>query len=132
LAKSRWNTSWSVLPLVVSAATVTRLRSFADSSVRSHTSPNSTSSVKPTRAGAKSPNMRCAPDGCLSSAVSVIRAFSFRAGRDQQADTQPLQEPALLREQRAEHGDRQRAADLSAGVEHSTGGTRLVVDDTVE
>jgi hypothetical protein len=72
LARPRWNASWSVLPLVVSAATVTRLRSLAVSCGRVHTWPNNTSSVKPTKAGAKSPNMRCAPEGSFSWWLSAM------------------------------------------------------------
>src|SRR2546430_368270 len=53
LARPRWNTSCSVLPPVVSAATVTRLRSLGESCGRVHACPNSTSSVKCTSAGAE-------------------------------------------------------------------------------
>src|SRR3954467_8022553 len=66
LARPRWYTSWSVAPRVASTDTVTRLRCFGDSSVRGHTWPNSTSSVKCTKSGANSPNAFCAPDGSFS------------------------------------------------------------------
>src|SRR5437763_13421293 len=89
LARPRWNTSCSVLPPVVSAATVTRLRSFGESCGRFHACPNSTSSVKCTSAGAKSPNIFSAPDGSRRSAFPVM-VWSFLmsetsgAGRDPQ------------------------------------------------
>ena len=60
----------SVLPLVVNAATVTRLRSLGDSCGRVQTWPNRTSSVNPTSAGAKSPNICCAPVGGWLSVVA--------------------------------------------------------------
>lgn len=44
-AKSRWNCNCSVLPIAVSAATVTRLLSRFDNPSRSQTSSNSTRSV---------------------------------------------------------------------------------------
>ena len=46
-------------------------RSFGDSSVRGHTWPNSTSSVKCTKPGANSPNAFLAPDGSFSSLTTV-------------------------------------------------------------
>ena len=46
LASCRWYVSCSVFPPAVSAATVTRLRSFGDSCGRCHASANRTSSVK--------------------------------------------------------------------------------------
>ena len=61
----------AVLPLVVSAATVIRLRSLGVSSVRVHTSPNSTSSVKCTSAGAKSPSIFWAAVGAVSSVMDT-------------------------------------------------------------
>src|SRR6266536_1224669 len=82
VARPRWNTSWSVLPPVVNAATVTRLRSLADSCGRVQTWPNRTSSVKPTSAGAKSPNILSAPEGSLrsvSSAMSVVLSVTRSA-----------------------------------------------------
>jgi len=60
------------VPAVVRLATVTRLRSFGDSWRRFQTWPNRTSSVSPTSAGAKSPNIRWAPDGSLVSVLSAM------------------------------------------------------------
>src|ERR1700712_1247217 len=57
---------------VASTVTVTRLRSLGDRSVRGHTSPKSTSSVKCTKAGANSPKAFCAPEGSLPLLISVV------------------------------------------------------------
>ena len=62
-AMPRWARSCSVLPLVINAAQVIRLRSRGASSGRAHTSPNKTSSVSSTSFGAKSPMSCCARDG---------------------------------------------------------------------
>ena len=59
----------------------TRLRSLGDSSDRGQTCPNRTSSVKWTCAGAKSPNIRSAPDGSLRSAFSGIAIVLSCLGR---------------------------------------------------
>src|SRR5437588_1243096 len=56
----RWPDSCSVLPPVINAATVIKLRSRLESSARSHTSPNRTSSVSDTIFGKKSPIICCA------------------------------------------------------------------------
>src|SRR3982075_3516910 len=79
LARPRWYTSCSVAPRVASTETVTRLRSLADKSARGHTSPKRTSSVKCTKAGAKSPNAFCAPEASLSLVMSGV---SFHCGDD--------------------------------------------------
>ncbi len=55
----------------MSAVIVMRLRSRGPSSVRSYTSPNSTSSVSETSLGAKPPIIRCAALGCASSVIAV-------------------------------------------------------------
>jgi hypothetical protein len=60
LARARWPRSCSVLPFVMSATTLIRLRSRLDSFVRSQTSPKRTSSVTETSFGAKSPIAFCA------------------------------------------------------------------------
>src|SRR6266516_103326 len=120
---------------MVSAATVTRLRSFGDSSARVHTCPNSTSSVKSASAGAKSPNCLRAPDGSLSCVISLALSSFASSGRgeqqaggrggqrhyrrDQQAGAGAVQEARAVGQQRAEDGDGQRAADLPAGIEHA-------------
>src|SRR5947209_14542454 len=56
----RWPDSCSVLPPVINAATVIKLRSRLESSARSQTSPNRTSSVSDTIFGKKSPIIFCA------------------------------------------------------------------------
>jgi hypothetical protein len=61
-----------MFPPVVKAATVIRLRSLGDSCGRVQACPNRTSSVKPTKTGAKSPKAFSAPDGSLACVVSVI------------------------------------------------------------
>src|SRR3954449_1136243 len=125
-ANCRWKVSCSVLPLVVRAATVTRLRSFGESCGRVHTCPKSTSSVKPTSAGAKSPNIFSAPDGSLSSAIVSILSWEVSArgaqqqcrargeggdrGGGQEAGPDPGLEGVGVGEQRAEHSDGQGAA----------------------
>ena len=78
-ARSRWPGSCSVLPPVMSAATVIRLRSRGDSSVRAQMSPNSTSSVKDTSFGAKSPISCWARVWVLRSVlIRVLRFVSER------------------------------------------------------
>ena len=62
-----------MLPLVISVATVIRLRSRFDNSVRSLTSPNKTSSVSETSFGAKSPIALCAGSGLESRVFLVLR-----------------------------------------------------------
>src|SRR4051795_3370437 len=78
-AYCRWKVSCSALPPVSSAATVTRLRSRGDSCGRFHTSPNSTSSVKCTSPGAKSPNIVWAPEGSFWSAMSEFLSIYGRS-----------------------------------------------------
>src|SRR5437868_3738594 len=65
LARCRWNGSCSELPPAMSAATVTRLRSRFDSSARSQTSPNRTSSVSCTNLGERSPKFFLIAEGSL-------------------------------------------------------------------
>src|SRR6266446_1090339 len=65
LARCRWNGSCSELPPAISAVTVTRLRSRFDSSARSQTSPNRTSSVSCTSLGEKSPKFFLIAEGSL-------------------------------------------------------------------
>src|SRR5881227_2505781 len=77
LARPRWKTSCSVFPPAVKAATVTRLRSFGDSCGRVQASPKSTSSVKCTSAGARSPNILSAPEGSLFCALSSAMSVSL-------------------------------------------------------
>src|SRR5262249_35432666 len=60
------------LPLAISAATVTRLRSRGERSARSQTSPNSTSSVSCASFGAKSPTSFCAAVDSFGSAISFL------------------------------------------------------------
>src|SRR4051794_9274822 len=80
-AYCRWKVSCSALPPVSSAATVTRLRSRLVSCGRSQTSPNSTSSVKCTSPGAKSPNIFSAPVGSLFSVTSWFSVTSCSFSR---------------------------------------------------
>src|SRR3954470_6682956 len=72
LARARWYVSCSVFPPVVRAATVSRLRSLGESSVRGQTWPNRTSSVRRTNSGANSPNCFWAPEGSGVSFIGVL------------------------------------------------------------
>src|SRR3954462_3469658 len=147
LARPRWYVSCSLAPSAASTETVTRLRSLGDSPVRGHTWPNSTSSVKCTKSGANSPNAFCAPDGSFSSLmVAPLVELGFRirqeqgehggkgehAGGDEQAGMHAAHERVRVGEQPAEHGDREGAADLAAGVEHPGGHARLMLGHGVE
>src|SRR3954451_19629772 len=95
----RWKVSCSALPPVVSAATVIRLRARGDRCGRSHASPNSTSSVKCTRPGAKSPNIFSAPEGSVFWSSAIEGLLSVVVG---QLDASPRRGDAVAVGVRAE------------------------------